>query len=207
LFWKTSSVPVLGSSKPALPAETPTCTEGGCSLQSKSFGEVPDASPNPFQTGITSTAHPAAQQNRVPMKQIWTGTLFKRSELFGSGSLAQRTTHSSVTVTGTVQKFPRQTPASRNKKQSCLPWHKTKLPVVLREKLLRSNSPLQTTIARSRHACAPIMCELHRAAHAAESALFPLLSFYKSTHRASRQPGSYTRARMHRVPLALLFWL
>lgn len=123
-------------------------------------------------------------------KQIWTQTLFKRSEMFGSGSLAQRTTNFSVTVTRTVQKFPRQTPSSCNKKQTCLPWHNTKLPTVLKEKLFCSNSPPQINITCSRHTRTHIMCNLHQAAHTTESLLFPLLSLYKSTNRASCQMGS-----------------
>lgn len=128
---------------------------------------------------------------REVWKQIWTQTLFERSEMFGSGSLAQRTTNFSVTVTRTVQKFPWQTPSSRNKKQTCLPWHNTKLPAVLKEKLFSSNSPLQINIACCRHTCTHIMRKLHRAAHATESLLFPLLGLYKSMNRTSRQTGSY----------------
>lgn len=124
-------------------------------------------------------------------RQIWTQTLFKRSAMFGSGSLAQRTTNFSVTVTGTAQKFPRQTPSSYNKKQACLPWHNTKLPAVLKEKLFCSNSPPQINLACSRHTCTQVTCRLRRAAHATVSLLVPsaqLIQVYEPHQSSNGEP-------------------
>lgn len=143
--------------------------------------------PQPLPTTARTKSQAKFQE---AWKQTWTRTLFKRSGMFASGSLAQRTTNFSVLVTRTVQKFPGQTPSSGSKKHTCLPWHKAQLPAALQEKLL---CPPQRNIPCSRHARTPITCDLHRAAHATASS-FPPLGVRRSTSRASCPTGSSAEA-------------
>lgn len=187
-------------------AEAQTCMEGGCLLQTESFSEMPDKSSNPFQIdrGITSTACPVLSSIDYTLRHLSTNARNKsqaKFQRFGSKSGHQHFSKGQRCLVQIHQLKEQQllvwlSPGlhKNSPDQCCLHAIKSKLAhsgtsgsCRGTQKLFCSNSPPQIS---SRNTRTQSMWKLHRAAHAAESSLFPLSNLYQSMNGASCQMGS-----------------